>query len=58
MVLIAAQGITAINPSFDFTPARLIDAIVTEVGVVLLPSLATMNIIKGDQDEQNSINNR
>ena len=32
---IAAQGATARNPAFDVTPAELVDAIVTEKGVVL-----------------------
>lgn len=31
---IAAKGTQAWNPAFDITPAKLIDAIVTEVGVV------------------------
>ncbi len=34
----AAQGAAAWNPSFDVTPAALIDAIVTERGVVLNPA--------------------
>lgn len=33
-VQIAAPGIEVWNPAFDITPAALIDAIVTEVGVV------------------------
>lgn len=36
---IAPQGCEAINPSFDVTPAELIDAIVTEKGVVLAPTI-------------------
>ena len=36
---IAPQGCEAINPSFDVTPAELIDAIVTEKGVVLKPTI-------------------
>jgi len=35
--LVAAAGSEAWNPSFDVTPAELIDAIVTEKGVVLRP---------------------
>ena len=35
---IAAEGAGAWNPVFDVTPAELIDAIVTERGVVLQPS--------------------
>jgi len=36
---IAPEGCEAINPSFDVTPAELIDAIVTEKGYVLNPSV-------------------
>jgi len=39
---IAAQGIKAINPAFDVTPASLVDAIVTEKGVVLNPTAQKM----------------
>jgi len=38
----AAQGSDAWNPVFDVTPASLIDAIVTEKGVVLNPDNAKM----------------
>lgn len=34
---IAPEGVGAWNPSFDVTPAELIDAIVTERGVILKP---------------------
>ncbi|MCW8932243.1 MAG: S-methyl-5-thioribose-1-phosphate isomerase [Gammaproteobacteria bacterium] len=36
---VAAQGAQARNPAFDVTPAELVDAIVTEKGVVLNPNL-------------------
>jgi methylthioribose-1-phosphate isomerase len=36
---IAAQGADARNPAFDVTPAKLVDAIVTEKGVILKPDL-------------------
>ncbi|MGQ0800949.1 MAG: S-methyl-5-thioribose-1-phosphate isomerase [Pseudomarimonas sp.] len=39
----AAPGGKAWNPVFDITPANLIDAIVTEHGVVLDPDAAKMN---------------
>ncbi len=39
---VAAEGAVAWNPSFDVTPAGLIDAIVTEKGVVLKPDTAGM----------------
>ena len=39
---IAAAGAQAWNPAFDVTPAELIDAIVTERGVVLAPDAAKM----------------
>ncbi|MCG6969485.1 MAG: S-methyl-5-thioribose-1-phosphate isomerase [Gammaproteobacteria bacterium] len=39
---IAANGAQAWNPAFDVTPAALIDAIVTEKGVVLQPTTGKM----------------
>ena len=39
---IAPEGVAAWNPSFDVTPAELVDAIVTERGVVLNPNLEKM----------------
>jgi methylthioribose-1-phosphate isomerase len=39
--------ISAWNPVFDVTPAGLIDAIVTEKGVVRNPSVLSMRGIKG-----------
>ncbi|NOQ82067.1 MAG: S-methyl-5-thioribose-1-phosphate isomerase [Methylophaga sp.] len=44
---IAPEGVPAHNPAFDVTPAKLIDAIVTEAGVVLSPTLESMKSIKG-----------
>jgi len=35
---VAPKGVSAINPAFDVTPASLIDAIVTEKGVVPTPT--------------------
>jgi methylthioribose-1-phosphate isomerase len=35
---LASPGVTAWNPVFDVTPAALVDAIVTERGVVLNPN--------------------
>lgn len=43
---IAPKNVPALNPVFDVTPASLIDAIVTEKGVILLPSLTSMKMIK------------
>jgi methylthioribose-1-phosphate isomerase len=37
---ITPEGVTAWNPAFDITPAALIDALVTERGVVLVPDRA------------------
>ncbi|OAV98081.1 S-methyl-5-thioribose-1-phosphate isomerase [Puccinia triticina 1-1 BBBD Race 1] len=34
-VLVTPENTTALNPAFDVTPANLIDAIVTEVGVIV-----------------------
>lgn len=42
---VAAQGAEARNPAFDVTPAELVDAIVTEKGVVLNPSLEKMKAL-------------
>ncbi len=39
---IAAAGAAAWNPAFDVTPAALVDAIVTERGVVLAPDTGKM----------------
>lgn len=39
---IAAEGAEAWNPAFDVTPAELVDAIVTEKGVVEQPTLEKM----------------
>ena len=39
---IAAPGVEAWNPAFDVTPAELVDAIVTEKGVVLAPNAEKM----------------
>jgi len=39
---VAAPGARAWNPVFDVTPAALVDAIVTEKGVVLAPDAAKM----------------
>jgi len=40
--VVAAPGARAWNPVFDVTPAALVDAIVTEKGVVLAPDAAKM----------------
>lgn len=45
-VQIAPEGVNASNPAFDVTPAKLIDVIVTEKGVVHSPSLESMTLIK------------
>jgi methylthioribose-1-phosphate isomerase len=42
---IAPVGTMASNPAFDVTPASLIDAIVTEVGVVLSPTIEKMQTL-------------
>ena len=39
---VAAKGARAWNPAFDITPAELVDAIVTERGVVLQPTTEKM----------------
>lgn len=42
-----AEGVTAWNPVFDVTPHALIDAIVTERGVVLAPDADSMRAMFG-----------
>jgi methylthioribose-1-phosphate isomerase len=42
---VAADGAQAWNPSFDVTPAELIDAIVTEKGVVRNPNRERMQAL-------------
>ena len=42
-----AEGIQAWNPVFDVTPGELIDAIVTEQGVVERPTLEAMRKLFG-----------
>ncbi|MDM7322014.1 MAG: S-methyl-5-thioribose-1-phosphate isomerase, partial [Gammaproteobacteria bacterium] len=44
---IAPAGVEAWNPSFDVTPAELIDAIVTERGVILQPNAERVRAIIG-----------
>lgn len=44
---VAADGADAWNPVFDVTPAALIDAIVTETGIVENPGLAGMHELMG-----------
>jgi methylthioribose-1-phosphate isomerase len=46
-VRIVAEGIKAWNPVFDVTPGELIDAIVTEKGVVQRPTTAKMRALFG-----------
>ena len=46
-VRIVAEGIHAWNPVFDVTPGELIDAIVTEKGVVEHPDMASMRAVFG-----------
>ncbi len=45
---VAAAGASAWNPSFDVTPAELVDAIVTEKGVVLSPTPEKMAAMMAD----------
>ena len=42
-----AEGVPAWNPVFDVTPAGLIDAIVTEKGIVERPDIASMRAMFG-----------
>ena len=42
-----ADGVAAWNPVFDVTPANLIDAIVTERGVAMVPNEVRMAALFG-----------
>ncbi len=42
---VAAEGAQAWNPAFDITPAELVDAIITEKGVVLNPTAEKMAVM-------------
>lgn len=44
---LAPKGVDAYNPVFDVTPAELIDAIVTEKGVVENPTTEKMKVLLG-----------
>ena len=44
---VAPEGAQAWNPAFDVTPGELIDAIVTERGVVLAPNREKMSLMMG-----------
>jgi len=44
---VAPDGAQAWNPAFDVTPAGLIDAIITERGVVLAPDSEKMSVLMG-----------
>ena len=46
---VAATGALAWNPSFDITPAELVDVIVTEKGVVSAPNAEKMAAMMGAQ---------
>ena len=55
---VAAEGASAWNPAFDVTPAALIDAIVTECGVVEQPTPAKMaSLMKSSLRTSNSPQN-
>jgi methylthioribose-1-phosphate isomerase len=43
----AASGAQAWNPAFDVTPATLIDAIVTERGIIINPNREKMRALMG-----------
>jgi methylthioribose-1-phosphate isomerase len=43
----AAEGVDAFNPVFDVTPAALVDALVTEKGVILAPDRERMRAAFG-----------
>jgi methylthioribose-1-phosphate isomerase len=48
---IAPAEVHVSNPAFDVTPAELIDAIVTESGVVRSPSKENMKQLKSEEEK-------
>ena len=44
---IAAEGVDVLNPAFDVTPARLIDAIITERGIARPPYTESLRAVAG-----------
>ena len=44
---VAPEGVGVRNPAFDVTPARYVDAIVTEVGVARPPYLESLRAMRG-----------
>ena len=48
---IAPHNVKAVNPAFDVTPADLIDAIVTEAGVILSPTAQLMLKLKQNEED-------
>lgn len=48
---IAPSEVHVSNPAFDVTPAELIDAIVTESGVVRSPSKENMKQLKSEEEK-------
>ena len=49
---LAPDGCAARNPVFDVTPASLVDAIVTERGVVMSPTVEKMRALMGEAGSQ------
>jgi methylthioribose-1-phosphate isomerase len=47
VVAVSFEGVAAFNPVFDVTPAGLIDALVTERGVIEHPTAARMAAVFG-----------
>jgi methylthioribose-1-phosphate isomerase len=42
---VGPEGVAARNPVFDVTPAELVDALVTERGVILCPDRAKIRAL-------------
>jgi methylthioribose-1-phosphate isomerase len=51
-VRVAPQGVQAVNPAFDVTPARLVSAIVTEAGVARAPYPESLPRLQGQVDQK------
>jgi methylthioribose-1-phosphate isomerase len=43
---VAPEGVSALNPAFDVTPAELVSGIVTERGVARAPYAASLGAVR------------
>jgi len=47
---VAPEGVAVLNPAFDVTPARLVDAIITECGIARAPYTAALAAMRKESE--------